>query len=607
MARLKSIGGPLILGIEGGGSRTVALLARDMARQEGRIETGPTNLKLMSDRSLSARFKEIARRFPSPAVVSLGLAGLRTESDRQRTLKAARNIWPRAECLATNDLETALAAAPGRLNRRSKATILILSGTGSCCYGRADSGRTVQCGGWGHLLGDKGSGYEISLRALKAVVYYFDQDGKWPALGERLLRALQLNAPNDLIGWVQASSKQAIAALAPEVFEAWRQHDRIAQDIVAAAAASLARDGLACARRLIGAGPVEFLLTGGIFQNEPRFAGLVSRALLKARPGSVIRRLRGDTAWGAVRLGLQAAKAPPQGTLLDREKEGRSWAWLREISLSESPTELRHPGSRDLDRWPLERAIAMMLKEDAAIPRTILNERGSLAKAIRWITRSFKNGGRLFYVGAGTSGRLGVLDASECPPTFSVPPEMVQGIIAGGNAALWKSVEGAEDNLEAGGEAIRFRGVMARDVVVGIAASGRTPFVWGALLEARARGAVTILLCFNPRVQIPAWARPNLVICPRVGAEILTGSTRLKCGTATKLILNIFTTLAMTRLGKVMGNLMVDLRATNVKLRARALRIVQELSGASPERARAALEQHGWAVRKAVESLKAEV
>src|SRR5207244_1635987 len=158
-------------------------------------------------------------------------------------------------------------------------------------------------------------------------------------------------------------------------------------------------------------------------------------------------------------------------------------------------------------------------------------------------------------------------------------------------------------NLEAGGEAIRFRGVRARDVVVGIAASGRTPFVWGALLEARARGAVTILLCFNPRLQIPAWARPNLVICPRMGAEVLTGSTRLKCGTATKLILNMFTTLAMTRLGKVMGNLMVDLRATNVKLRGRAVRIVQELSGASAEGARAALEQHGWVVRKACATL----
>jgi N-acetylmuramic acid 6-phosphate etherase len=210
----------------------------------------------------------------------------------------------------------------------------------------------------------------------------------------------------------------------------------------------------------------------------------------------------------------------------------------------------------------------------------------------------------LFYVGAGTSGRLGVLDASECPPTFRTDPEMVQGIIAGGQRALWEAVEGAEDDPAAGARAIEYRGVNGRDTVVGIAASGRTPFVWGALREAKHRGAATVLLCFNPNVIIPRADRPTLVIAPAIGPEILTGSTRLKSGTATKLILNIFTTLAMVRIGKVLGNLMIDVKASNIKLRDRAVRIVRELAGVDYPTAEAALLKSQWKIKAACARLK---
>ena len=215
------------------------------------------------------------------------------------------------------------------------------------------------------------------------------------------------------------------------------------------------------------------------------------------------------------------------------------------------------------------------------------------------IARALKSDGRLFYVGAGTSGRLGVLDASECPPTFQTDPNMVQGIIAGGQRALWEAVEGAEDDPEQGAEAVRFRSIGKKDVVVGIAASGRTPFVWGALAEAKRRGAATILVCFNPSLEIPNKQRPTLVIAPDVGPELLTGSTRLKAGSATKLILNIFTTLAMVRLGKVMQNLMIDVKPSNTKLRDRAVRIVQQLTGTDYETAQSALEKSRWQVRAA--------
>ncbi len=257
----------------------------------------------------------------------------------------------------------------------------------------------------------------------------------------------------------------------------------------------------------------------------------------------------------------------------------------------------------NLDKLPLGDAIRLMLSEDVTVPKNLLAERRRIEQAIRAVVSALRRGGRLFYVGAGTSGRLGVLDASECPPTFRTPPEMVQGIIAGGQNALWQSVEGAEDDVAAGTRAVRDRRVARRDVVVGIAASGTTPFVWGALREAKRRGATTVLVCFNPFLHIPRPLRPTVVIAPNLGPEVLTGSTRLKAGTATKLLLNLFTTLAMVRLGKVRSNLMVDLNPTNAKLRNRAVSIVQELTHAGPTAARQALERAGWIIKKAVARL----
>jgi len=273
-------------------------------------------------------------------------------------------------------------------------------------------------------------------------------------------------------------------------------------------------------------------------------------------------------------------------------------------SLKNSPTEQRNPLSIKLDRMPLGKAIRLMLTEDAKIPQKLLGQVAKIEKVTNVIARAFRRGGRLFYVGAGTSGRLGVLDASECPPTFRSSPGMVQGIIAGGDVSLMKSVEGAEDDVSAGAKEIRKRGVKASDVVIGIAASGTTPFVWGALREAKRRKATTVLVCFNPYLNISKEYQPTIMIAPDLGPELLTGSTRLKAGTATKLLLNIFSTLAMVQSGKVIGNLMVDLNPTNVKLRDRATRIVQELTNVDYESARKALERSGWMVKKAVSQLK---
>ena len=605
---------PLFLGIEGGGTHTVALLADAQSHLLQRLEIGPANLKLLGDAQLLALFKSVAAAFPRPDALGIGLAGARTEADWTRIRTLAAKVWPGVPCDSTNDLETALLAAEKKIGGTKTARVLILSGTGSCCYGRNAAGKTAKIGGWGHILGDAGSGYAIGLSALKAVVANLDQEGKWSKLGERLLRGLQLNEPNELIAWAQAADKSQIASLAVEVFKASKDGDQTASEILATAQTCLAGDALACALQLARpADPVEFILAGGILLKQPGFARGLATRLRKARPGAVIFPLQRESAWGAVTLAKnvlnfwqvlnksakpalkfanQPVEAPPQIPISSPGKL--------------SPTEQRHPLSLHLDKLSIAEGIALMLSEDAKIPSAILAERKKIARAVGLITQTFKRGGRLIYVGAGTSGRLGVLDASECPPTFRTSPEMVQGIIAGGQAALWRSVEGAEDDPAAGARAIAFRAGNRRDIVAGIAASGRTPFVWGALGEAKKRGAKTILLAFNPHLKISRAARPTLLITPNLGPELLTGSTRLKAGTATKLILNMFTTLAMVRLGKVVSNLMVDLNPSNVKLRDRAVRIVQELRGVDCATAQDALEKSGWVIQRAGAKLSAK-
>jgi N-acetylmuramic acid 6-phosphate etherase len=246
-------------------------------------------------------------------------------------------------------------------------------------------------------------------------------------------------------------------------------------------------------------------------------------------------------------------------------------------------TEQRLPESMDLDRLSISAAIAVMNDQDARAVAAVASQREQVARAVELVAAALASGGRLIYIGAGTSGRLGVLDAAECPPTFGTDPSMVQGIIAGGDGAMFKSREGAEDRPEDGAAAINDKNVGANDVVMGIAAGGTTPFVRGALVQAKELGAKTIFLCCVEKNDgEPA---VDVTIRPITGPEVLTGSTRLKAGTATKLVLNQITTLSMVRLGKAYENLMVDLRATNQKLRDRAVRIVTMITGACRDEA----------------------
>src|SRR5712691_4343674 len=264
-------------------------------------------------------------------------------------------------------------------------------------------------------------------------------------------------------------------------------------------------------------------------------------------------------------------------------------------------TEQRNPRSQRIDVASSLEIVDIMNAEDASVAGVVRGQREQIARAIDLIVAAFKTsgGGRLVYVGAGTSGRLGVLDATECPPTFSVPPTMVTGVIAGGYGALVKSAEGAEDDVNAGGAAMDAAAVTNRDVVVGIAASGTTPYVRAALARAQTLGAKTVLVTCATAPKVLA-ETCDVIINPIVGPEVLTGSTRLKAGTATKLVLNMLSTGAMIRLGKVYGNLMVDLMALSAKLHDRGERIVMECGGVSREEARQAIERAKGSVKVAI-------
>jgi N-acetylmuramic acid 6-phosphate etherase len=269
-------------------------------------------------------------------------------------------------------------------------------------------------------------------------------------------------------------------------------------------------------------------------------------------------------------------------------------------------TERRNPRTASIDlASPLE-IVDMINAEDRRVPEAVATQREQIARAIELAESTFRSGGRLFYVGAGTSGRLGVLDASECPPTFGTRPDMVQGIIAGGLPALTRAQEGAEDVVENGARVLDEHGVNEKDFVIGIAASGTTPYVRAALERAAALGAKTgIVASSAPPADLVA--RVDVTMLAIVGPEVVTGSTRMKAGTATKLILNTITTGAMIRLGKTYGNLMVDMRATNNKLVDRSQRIVMEVCGVSREEAKQLLERADKSVKTAIVMQKRNV
>jgi N-acetylmuramic acid 6-phosphate etherase len=457
--------------------------------------------------------------------------------------------------------------------------IVVISGTGSNVYAVDDTGRERRAGGWGRFLGDVGSGYWIALEGIRAFLRRLDFGGSDSLLGSELLRTALLNVPDEFINWMETVPKDRVAALAPAVILAAESGDHDAQTVLNQGVSELAARALLLVDTMAWTdGPVDILLWGGVFRGSSWFRERMASEL-QDHPGvGRVFAPEAEGALGAAWFGIQQAGKPAHPfepsdaaveTTLDQDDR----------DLADAMTEQINPRTVGLDQATVEEALGLMLDEDAEVVPAVAAERAHVAAGIRLVTASFQAGGRLIYVGAGTSGRLGIVDASECPPTFSVDPSMVQGVIAGGVQALWRAQEGAEDNPEAGALAMRYRRVSDRDTVCGIAASGRTPFVWGALEAARQAGASTIMVSCNPRIRAKLESIADVVICPATGPELITGSTRLKAGTATKLVLNQLTTLAMVQIGKVYGNLMVDLTPACFKLDDRSVRILMLVTG----------------------------
>jgi N-acetylmuramic acid 6-phosphate etherase len=274
--------------------------------------------------------------------------------------------------------------------------------------------------------------------------------------------------------------------------------------------------------------------------------------------------------------------------------------------ISKLHTEQRNKNSMDIDVRSTSEILKIINNEDKTVPLAVENELPYIEKAVELIVTALKNGGRLFYFGAGTSGRIGVVDAAECPPTFGTPPDLIQGFIAGGKEAMFRAQEGAEDLEENGAKDVVKAKVKSKDVVCGIAASRRTPYVIGAVKKAKELGAKTIYVTCNPRNEFNI-KEADIAICPYVGPEVIMGSTRMKSGTAQKLVLNMLTTASMIRLGKVYENMMIDLQMTNKKLVERSKRIVMTITGVSYNKAADVLKKADGHVKTALVMIKANV
>jgi N-acetylmuramic acid 6-phosphate etherase len=571
-----------ILGVEGGGTKTAWVLVRRQGEELCVLEQGrlpPSNLRLTSPDRLREIFRELPRTVDRAGVF---LAGCVTEQDRQTLSALCRETWPHAKILTGSDRDSGLAA--GLCHGDG---IVVNAGSGSSITGRRDN-RLEKAGGWGHILGDAGGAYFLVVQALRLILREYDLHRGEVAFTAKVLQALSLNNLDELVRWAQTADKMEIALLAPVVFEAASKGDQPVMEILEEGARVLSEYTEAVATRLHLLAP-KVMLIGGLFQRDSIYAHAFRRRLKKNLPDARVATSERAPEMGAAWLASEMHDVPAV----------RSDPELEKIDdLAASLTEQRNPRSQDLEKLSVKELVKLFVDEESDVQEALRKASTELVRAIELVTTALKKGGRLFYVGAGSSGRLGMLDASEIPPTFGAGPDLVQGIIAGGAPALYRSVEGAEDEEGGGATAVAERGVKSGDIVVGISASGRTPFVMGALARAKEVGAVTILLSCNPAA--PSRIDSDLLVALGVGPEILTGSTRLKAGTATKVALNIISTGAMVALGKVRGNFMIDLQTTNSKLRDRAARVMAELTGSDYKTARAKLEANGWNLREVI-------
>lgn len=583
-----------VIGVDGGATKTAAVVMDQCRQVLGRGKSGSSNYLVVGPDGARGALVSAMREAVDDAGIDLkqvsvatwALAGAGRPSGRQILATMAREVLPGVSVQVEHD---ALAALVGGVGTRHG--VVLNAGTGMIAYGENGQGRQARAGGWGYLL-DQGSAYDLAQEALRNVAFAHDGSESPTQLAAHILEALGLDGPTAIIDWVYAAERgiAELVALAPLVLGAAEHGDLVATHVVVRGAEALARAVDAVAQRLdLWGKSFPLVLVGGLFDSSSFYRRVVTQAIHTRVPGALPVLPRADAAVGAALLALETLGYPLEAIASIGDSLPSAWT-----------SEQRNVLSQDLDLRSTLEVVGLMHLEDRRAVNSLRSNLPAIANAIEAIAARMRQGGRLIYAGAGTSGRLGTLDAAECPPTFSTGPGQVMALIAGGQVALTAAVEAAEDDQAAGRRAIVEAGVGALDCLVGISASGRTAYVVGALKEAQLRGALTVALVCN--LPAPMAQVADRVIAPLVGPELLTGSTRLKAGTAQKLVLNMLSTGVMVLLGKTYGNLMVDLRQQSTKLEQRARRIVTEACNIGEEEATTALSRSDGDVKVAIVS-----
>ena len=594
--RASSYGGfmKVMLAIDGGGSRTRAGLYDAAGTLLAEADGGPANpVDVGVDRcvevvaALGNSLRGTGDSRVAIDTVAAGIAGLRHDTIRAQVAAGLARALPARRVIASDDLLPLLLA-----NVPTGPGVVVVAGTGSCALGRTADGALLRVGGGGPIIGDRGSGYRIAVSALRGIALDMEHGESKSKLAAALSAAAGLDRFDAFSEWTATAHRADIARLATTVCELAEQGDSMALACLEEQAGELAEDVAALCGRLGHAEAVPVALHGGVFTHSASYTRTFSERLTSLVPGASVG--PAGTHGHAAAAALGRVEGPlPEGAfelIVETTPEAKS----RPTSAPTAGlfTEQHLDTERPLDRLGAQEISEAMSREDARAAKAVANAAPSIAQAIQAAADAFAEGGRLIYLGAGTSGRLGVLDASECPPTFGVSPGQVIGLMAGGEDALRNSIEGAEDDAN---QAVADLNALspalnAKDFVVGITASGRTPYVIAALEEAARKGCTTAMVCCNE----VGSGLASIVIALDTGAEVLAGSTRLKAGTATKLVLNQISTGAMALSGRVYDGYMVGVRAANDKLRERAAGIIMKLTGlAEQDASRLLVEAHG--------------
>lgn len=604
-----------ILGIDGGGTKTIGRI-ENLTTGECFEQTGGSSSLTNDFEGACVTLMQLIESLMAKAqcranqiAVVMGLAGAGNQTQVQRLRR--RLSMPFTLLEVYNDARTSLYGA-----NQGKPVAMVALGTGSVGAMLDDEQQEHYAGGWGFPIGDEGGGAKLGFMAVKVLLSELDEfEAPQSVLAKALMSDLGPET-DDLLNWLRNATPATYAELALLVFDKAEQCSK-AKGVIKQHALDV-EELIRLTRKDLA---IPVVIMGGLAGPTFPYLNDKVRAFCELQQGSSLE--------GACLIAKQKLADPSvESTGSEQEEDSKIKVALLS-QLGNMVSEERNPNTMQIDLMPTQDILRAINEEDKKVPDAIASCIEPISEAVDCIVDAFKNGGRLVYIGAGTSGRLGILDAVECPPTFGVSSKKVVGIIAGGNQAIYKAVEGAEDDPELGKQDLIDRQFSADDILVGLAASGRTPYVLGALDYARELGAKTISIACNPGSVIEQYADIN--ICPVVGPEVLTGSTRLKSGTAQKQVLNMITTASMIRSGKSFENLMVDVNASNKKLYARAIRIVMQatqcdrivaeealqktqfkaklailhvLTGIDPNEGQKLLEAQGGFLRSSVEALQ---